>query len=123
MGQHEPLWFQLGANMGLPKIEKLDFRFDRDTYFTKLHFSQSPTKIIKENTISGVSWDALGSPGRVLANFLGAPQGEQLGETTPIRQGPAREGQKERQGQAPPGQDQPERAKMQDEQKQDAGFM
>ena len=122
MGQHEPPWDQLGANMGLPKIENLAFRFDRNANFTKWHFSHSPTKIIKKYNLRSLL-GRFGKPWKGPGNLLGAPQGEQLGETTPIQQGPARECQKERKGRAQPGQDQPERAKMQDQQKQDAGFM
>ena len=77
-----------------------------------------PTKIIEKYNL-GVSWDASGRPGRILANLLGTPQGAELKEITPIQQGPAREGQKERQGRAQPGQGQPGRAKRQGQQSQD----
>ena len=80
-GQHEPPWDQLGPNTDLPKTEKLAFRFDRNANFMKMHFSRSPTTIIKKNNLRSllgrlgeawklpwvVFWDALegqGTPGR-----------------------------------------------------------
>ena len=110
MGQHEPPWDQLGANMGLPKIENLAFRFDRNANFTKWHFSHSPTKIIKKHNLRsllGRSWKLWRSPSKIFGDTSGGTigrnhahparpsQGRPKGApgAGPTRPGPARESQ------------------------------
>ena len=137
-GQLGPAWAnldQLGANLVQTWHNMSHPGTNLDPTWTCLRpknqrFASTGTRILRngisrahpqkssKNTILGAFWDASGKPGRALATLLRTAQGQQLGKTTPIQQGPAREGQKERQGRAQPGQDQPERAKMQGQQRQ-----
>ena len=81
-----------------------------------LAFTHEIHQKIQSQELPGTLQEALEMPWQI---FWGHLRGNNWEKPRPSSKAQGREGQKERQGQAQPGQDQPERAKMQGQQRQD----